>query len=91
MVLLLLLLLLGVARMRTPADSLMLRRLDFTHGRWRIDMWRRNVMSIRVLLLLLPMARLRDRRCYIGHRVSAPCRPRRHSPRLAEHLDAITG
>jgi len=89
LLLLLLLLLLRVARMRTPADGLVLWRLDFTHGRWRIDMRRRNVMSIR--MLLLPMAWLRDRRCYFGNRVSAPCRPRRHSPRLAEHLNAITG
>jgi hypothetical protein len=35
---LMVLLLLRVAGMRTPANSLVLWRLDFTHGRWRIDM-----------------------------------------------------
>lgn len=32
-----LLLLLGVAGVRTPANSFVLRRLDFTHGGWRIN------------------------------------------------------
>lgn len=37
--LLLWLLLLWVTRMRAPANSLVLRRLNFAHGWWRIDMW----------------------------------------------------
>jgi hypothetical protein len=58
----LLLLLLWVARVRTPADSLMMRGLDFTHGWWRIDMRRGNVVSVRVLRL--PVSRLGNGCCY---------------------------
>ena len=42
-------LLLRVAGMRTPSYSLVLWRLDFTHGRWRINMRRGNVVGVRML------------------------------------------
>ena len=45
-----LLLLLRVARVRTPANSFVLWRLDFTHGRWRINMGRGDVMGGRTML-----------------------------------------
>jgi hypothetical protein len=60
-----LLLLLRVARVRTPANSFVLWRLDFTHGRWRINMGRGDVMGVR--MLRLPMSRLRHRCCYFGY------------------------
>jgi hypothetical protein len=50
------LLLLRVAGMRTPTNCLVLRRLDFTHGRWRVYMRRGNVVGVR--MLRLPVSRL---------------------------------
>ena len=49
--LLLLRLLLRVAGMGTPANRIVLRRLNLAHGRWGIDMRRRYMLGICVLWL----------------------------------------
>jgi hypothetical protein len=58
-------LLLSMAWVRTPANSLVLWRLDFTHGRWRIDVRRGDVVGVG--MLRLPVSRLRHGRRYFGN------------------------
>jgi hypothetical protein len=59
-------------RMRTPSHRLLMWRLHLTHN-WMLDMWGRDMVSIRMLLLRLPVRRLRNRGGHFRNRVYAAC------------------
>jgi hypothetical protein len=71
---------------RAPTNSVVVRRGNLAHGWWSLDVRRRHMVSVG--MLLLPVSRLANGGSNFRH---APSCSGRRPPWLAKHLDAVTG